>query len=205
MVLVFLPFLPETVPVHVGFGGTVTRYGSPMEWMFVSLFPILMQAVPVVVKWQYKGNDDAIARNLKVLGKMNIAISMIFLGLILWFVFLTLSESGATQPAVDVERIVGVIISLSWIIIGNFLPQVKKNMLLGIRTTWTLKCETTWAKTHRLGGRLFVGMGIASTILCLFVLEGLPAIIFSTAAPAPLVVVLIAYSYDTFKKTELSI
>ena len=31
---------------------------------------------------------------------------------------------------------------------------------MGIRTPWTLSSELSWQKTHRLGGRLFILMGL---------------------------------------------
>jgi len=47
-----------------------------------------------------------------------------------------------------------------FVVIGNYLGKVRSNFLFGIRTPWTLTSEVAWNKTHRLGGRLFVLLGL---------------------------------------------
>jgi len=59
-------------------------------------------------------------------------------------------------------------IGLLFIIIGNYLPKTRSNWLIGIRTPWTLSSDITWEKTHRIGGRLFLGAGILTIISALF-------------------------------------
>jgi uncharacterized membrane protein len=51
--------------------------------------------------------------------------------------------------------------------VGNYLGKVRRNFFFGIRTPWTLSSDLSWDKSHRLGGWLFVVLGIA------FVLAGL--------------------------------
>ena len=43
---------------------------------------------------------------------------------------------------------------LFFIILGNYLGNVRPNYFVGIRTPWTLENPETWRATHRLGGRL---------------------------------------------------
>jgi uncharacterized membrane protein len=46
------------------------------------------------------------------------------------------------------------------LVVGNYLPAVRRNRLLGIRTPWTLRSELAWRRTHSLGGRLFFALGL---------------------------------------------
>lgn len=49
---------------------------------------------------------------------------------------------------------------LMFIVIGNFLPKIRYNYFMGIRTAWTLADERVWDKTHRLSGLLFIIAGL---------------------------------------------
>lgn len=60
----------------------------------------------------------------------------------------------------DVGRFVQAGMSLLFLLLGNFLGQVRHNYFVGVRTPWTLADEEVWAKTHRLTGKLFVLAGI---------------------------------------------
>ena len=45
-------------------------------------------------------------------------------------------------------------------LLGNVLGKVRKNFWVGVRTPWTLANDRVWNDTHRLAGRLFVGVGL---------------------------------------------
>jgi len=64
----------------------------------------------------------------------------------------------------DVGRVIQVGISLLFLLLGNFLGQVRHNYFVGVRTPWTLADEEVWAKTHRFTGRLFVLAGLAGLV-----------------------------------------
>ena len=67
-------------------------------------------------------------------------------------------------------------------ILGNYLPNLRPNYFIGIRTPWMLESPQTWRATHRLGGRLmffgallllvrfFVSASISGFLLVTFVL-----------------------------------
>jgi len=44
---------------------------------------------------------------------------------------------------------------LALIGIGFVLERTRPNWFIGVRTPWTLSSPSVWARTHRLGGRLF--------------------------------------------------
>ncbi len=50
------------------------------------------------------------------------------------------------------------------IVLGNYMPKIKPNYFIGIRTPWTLESEAVWNKTHRLGGKVFIAMGMLSML-----------------------------------------
>jgi uncharacterized membrane protein len=51
-------------------------------------------------------------------------------------------------------------VAILFIVIGMMIGKAKRNFFIGIRTPWTLSSDTVWAKTHQLGGKMFIGAGI---------------------------------------------
>lgn len=102
---------------------------------------------------------------------------------------------GAT---IDMGRLLGVGIGLLFAVIGNFLGKTRSNWFMGIRTPWTLSSERSWTKTHRLGGRLFMAVGLLSIVLGLLTSDQM---VFFALVPGLLVaaVVPIVYSYFVWR------
>ena len=51
--------------------------------------------------------------------------------------------------------------------IGNVLPKSRPGFFVGIRTPWTLTDTDNWIATHRLGGKLMMGAGVAIVVASL--------------------------------------
>jgi uncharacterized membrane protein len=64
--------------------------------------------------------------------------------------------AGALGRPVNVTVAVPIVIGLTFIIVGNVLPKLRWNYVVGIRTPWTLADERVWDKTHRFGGWVMV-------------------------------------------------
>ena len=67
---------------------------------------------------------------------------------------------------IDIVSAVIALLSLMFIVIGNYLPKTEPNSVVGIRAPWINNNPDVWAKTNRLGGILFVAAGIACFISC---------------------------------------
>jgi uncharacterized membrane protein len=52
--------------------------------------------------------------------------------------------------------------------LGNYLPNLRPNYFIGIRTPWTLENAETWRATHRLGGKLMFFGSLLLLVLDLF-------------------------------------
>lgn len=77
-------------------------------------------------------------------------------------------------------------------VVGNYLGKVRSNFFFGIRTPWTLSSERSWNRTHRLGGRLFVAIGLTVGAMSVFPWVGFIAL--AAGIPA-MIVILFVYSY----------
>jgi uncharacterized membrane protein len=68
---------------------------------------------------------------------------------------------SALGRQVNTTTIVLVLVGVLFIVVGVFLPGLKRNTSMGIRTPWTMASDLAWSRTHRLAGRLFVALGVA--------------------------------------------
>ncbi|HEY9261576.1 SdpI family protein [Chitinophaga sp.] len=97
------------------------------------------------------------------------------------------------------EKIISQFILAFLAICGNLLYNVRPNLYLGIRTPWTLKNETVWRKTHRMGGILLFVFGLAGLIATFLVnAQQVHYILLSVIAIISLIPT--AYSYILYKK-----
>jgi uncharacterized membrane protein len=100
---------------------------------------------------------------------------------------------------VDTFVVVGLMIGLLFMVLGNYMGKLRSTWFVGIRTPWTLSSEESWNKTHRLGGRLFFVFGLALAI-------GVPlgkqwaASYMIPAGVFGLVLILYVYSYLVWRK-----
>jgi uncharacterized membrane protein len=46
--------------------------------------------------------------------------------------------------------------------LGNVMPRLPRNGLIGFRTPWTLADPAVWERTHRVGGYLTAAAGLVS-------------------------------------------
>lgn len=60
---------------------------------------------------------------------------------------------------VPIRQLVPAALGLLFIVIGNVLPRVRPNWMMGIRTPWTLSSDRVWERTHRVG-YLMTGLGV---------------------------------------------
>lgn len=101
---------------------------------------------------------------------------------------------------VDMEFIVVLGIGVLFVVLGNYLPKVKHNYSMGVRTAWTLSSETVWAKTHRLAGKVFVVSGLFMAAMAFTDVSLLVAILSPLAL---MLVVITMMSYVYYKKEQL--
>lgn len=85
--------------------------------------------------------------------------------------------------------------------LGNYFQTIKPNYFIGIRTHWTLESEQVWRKTHRLGGRIWLGGGLLIVLLAFVPLPEVKETIMIMII-AVIVVVPIAYSFIEYKKEQ---
>jgi uncharacterized membrane protein len=148
------PNLPPQVPVHWNIHGQVDGYGSPAFTAFfvpsimVALM-LLLWALPWLSPKQFE--IDSFRGVYWLIAFIILAFVAYSQGLMLWSGF---------GHRIDVVRalLAGVLIMFG--IMGNVMGKVRRNFWVGVRTPWTLANDRVWNDTHRLAGRLFVGVAV---------------------------------------------
>jgi uncharacterized membrane protein len=156
LVIAFWPQLPDPMPTHWGIDG------KPDDWMpktwgalvgpVVSLFVYLVLTLSPFI--------DPRSRNWAAFGDIYPVIKTGVSALMLFITYLALSAAVSPDQAMPTSRLL-VGIGLLFVVLGNYLPKVRSNFFVGIRTPWTLSSDEVWVRTHRLAGKLMVVMGIA--------------------------------------------
>jgi len=177
--------LPEQMPTHWGFDGTVDGWSSRPFAVFA--LPLFILAV----HWICIFGTAMDPKNKGQNGKM--------FALVLWITpIVSLIASGMMYAAalgkeVQPRLAVSLLLGVTFILIGNYLPKCKQNHTIGIKVKWTLESEENWNATHRFGGKVWVigGLALIAGVLLPEVIA--PAV--TLVCTAVLVLLPIVYSY----------
>ncbi|MBE6649580.1 MAG: hypothetical protein E7614_08720 [Ruminococcaceae bacterium] len=85
----------------------------------------------------------------------------------------------------DFYTLMPIILGLSFILLGNYLPKCTRNRTIGIKIKWTLANEENWTATHRFGGKAWVICGV---------LFALSALLKSSAVIISILVLVLIFS-----------
>src|SRR5258706_9804839 len=186
------PRLPETIPTHWNMDGQPDGWSS-------RAFGALITPVILLFVWGFVRVLPAIDPRGANYAKFGGAFEAIFDSLMLFLLgmHIVLLRAGLGYP-VQIQRIAPFGIGVLLIVIGNLLPRCRPNWFVGIRTPWTLSSDRVWEKTHRFGGRAFVGSGIV--VICAGLIAGLWANIVMAIVVALCTISVLAYSYIEWKR-----
>ncbi len=195
--LLFYPRLPDPMPIHWNAAGQADDWASRQVGAW--LMPLAMLAVYLLLL-ALPAMDPRRANIARFEG----TYSLMRVGTTLFFAYMqgvilyATSRGGNDLPVGLITSGVGVL----FLLIGNYMPRMRSNWFMGIRTPWTLASEHVWRATHRLGGRLFMLAGVGMLLLPLFPAEWIgwliiPLILIASFVP-------IAYSYWVFRREQAS-
>lgn len=188
---ILYPFLPDYVPSHWNISGEIDDYQPKLFVFFTALLPFLVYMLMVFLP-KIDPKREAYQKHQKAYQAAATILSL-FLIFIHW-----ITLTAALGYPVDVGMMVRLGVAVLFVVLGNYLGQVRQNYFFGIKTPWTLANEQVWKKTHRMGGYVFILLGILTGITAFFnnqaaffVMFG--GLIFGTAA-------IFVYSYIIYKK-----
>ncbi len=189
----FLVFdkLPDKVPGHFDINGEVDRYDNKEILIFTGGLPLIIYLLMIFLP-KIDPKKSSYLKHKKAY-KITKAIAIVFLIIVQWIMI-----TVALGFNINVSMIIRIGVGVLFIVIGNFMGQIRQNYFFGIKTPWTLANEMVWKKTHRAGGYAFLVGGlimIASSFT-----YGAMAMISLIAAIAIAAFYPIIYSYIIYRK-----
>ena len=154
--------LPEQIPTHWNFRGQVDGWSGRAVGALLApaialavwlLLPLLRRLDP------RKANYERFEETFFVI----VNCIVLFMG-----VMHVLMLGAALGWPIDMTRAVFGLIGVVFIVLGNFLPRLRSNWWMGVRTPWTLENDRVWRETHRFAGWTFVtggAMALLSMVL----------------------------------------
>ena len=147
--------LPEEIVTHFGLDGTPDGYSSRLFAVIgLPLVVALVQIVYCITTNLFRKNKE-----------MNRAEKVIrFLSPTMLYAIQIFLLMYAMGKAANILTFIGVIETVMCLVLGNYLPKVRRTTFFGIRTPHTLANEEVWDRTHRFAGVLYIIAGI----ICMF-------------------------------------
>lgn len=189
--IVFYNQLPELIPSHWNLAGEVDSYMNKNLFLFG--LPTFMIVIFVVCSLATK--LDPKNENISPL-MMNLIYAIVP---IISIVTYTLCINAALPNGLDIpiNFAMTLLLGIIFVVIGNYLPKCKQSYTVGIKTPWTLEDNEVWNKTHRLGGFIFILMGIVFLLSGFISNEYIVYMILFAALIATFIPVI--YSYVLYK------
>lgn len=194
--------LPERVPTHFNANFIADGYGSKFSLVGILIFMLvisigtsllILNISKIDPKQPYSDGSSLI---IKISWTLAIFMALLSLAIVYTSVHYTENKANGFSP-----KYILALIALLFVLLGNFMNNIKPNYFIGIRTPWTLDSEDTWKKTHHLAAKIWFFGG-----LILFISILLAPIHFAsyilTFGLVPLVLIPVVYSYQLFKKSK---
>ncbi len=193
--VVFYSQLPDPMPIHWNSTGQVDDYAPRFIGAF--LLPIIMIGTYILLL--VVPRIDPRQENIKRFNETYILLRhgiLVFMAYIHAVVFYAVLSNQDNLVGGFVIGGVGIL----FMVIGNYMPRMRSNWFMGIRTPWTLSSDSVWRKTHRLGGKLFVLAGLIMLFAAFLRPEFTVIAIFLSVLLASLVPII--YSYFLYKQEQ---
>ena len=185
-------YLPESVPIHWNAQGQVDNYGSKAMAAFIFFMPLLLALI-----LQLLPKIDPKKQNYVKFQKYYDIFAIFFIAFFVVVNGVMLTET-LKPGTLSIGLVISIGVSLMLIVLGNMMGKIKHNYFMGIKTPWTLADPDVWNKTHRVGGIMWVVIGILALITS-FISTVIFSVILLVGALGSTVVLYIL-SYVWFKK-----
>jgi len=193
-------FLPDQIPAHYGSNNQVTRWGSKYETLIFPIITAIFGAFMLcITNWSAK-QEKSVTNNAKVSLLLGLVSLILFNAMTFYFLYAAFHNvENLSSVPIDLFQLIFGIFGIGMILIGNVMPKLRMNSVIGLRTVWSMKNETTWKKSQRFGGITFILTGIVTILACFFT-KGVSCSFWSIGALCITSVADIIYTYRISKK-----
>lgn len=213
--ILMLFVLPDTVPVHFDINGLADRWGSKFELLILPAVLIacafLMEPLKNVYINKAKNANDEKEKaehltNAKVLNITSVITMFLFaiMNFIILYNTYIIVYPDSSLPQLDIMRVVGVIMGIVIVLLGNYMPKTRLNSNIGFRLPWTMYNDNTWNKSNRFASYVFIVVGAILAISSLLFESGalIGMIAFFIAIAIVIIYAYFVYSRERSKDNE---
>ena len=184
--------LPATMNIHWNAAGEVDgTAGKAFAVFFPALFILAMHWFCVFMTHITNKDIDQNSKTMKLVFWMMPVLSNVVMGAM---------YAASLGLEINMGKIIFAPMGILFIVIGNFMPKVRRNSTLGIKTTWSLADDENWYATHRFAGKVWVFGGVLAVMLSFLPAKWAISVLFiliTLLAFAPII-----YSWQFYKKQQ---
>lgn len=194
--IIFISMMPEQVPMHYNAMGEVDRMGSKYENL---IFPgiTLLVGIPLLL-----ARRKTLTRTEEIV-LLSTVISIIacfdVLNVVLLYKALTYEPGKALD--LNILKTVMVFLGVLFVLLGNVLPKVRRNAMMGLRTSWTMYNDVVWQKSQRFSGISMVVCGLLLLLAALVLPDTAAAVVMAVLVVAWIVAALLM-SYAFYRREK---
>lgn len=182
--------LPDMLTTHWGADGSVDGFGAKAFAVFgLPSFLLILHLAGLLFTLSDRKQAGQNTKALNLIFWIIPAISLLINGAMYCM---------ALGREFNAVMFLPVLLGLMFLCMGNYLPKVKQNGTLGIKISWTRNNEENWNKTHRFGGKVWVGCGaimLFSAFLPIRAMLWVMVCVVVAATVAPML-----YSHSIYKR-----
>ena len=187
--------MPERIPIHWDYHGHANGYGGKGFGLF--LLPIVNIGIAALLGSLSTVDPKAWKMKLPSAGLK--PLRLVITGFLFAMFCVTILASLRTN--VNVKMVIQFALPVFFLLLGYYLPSIKPNYFIGIRTPWTLESPENWRFTHRFTGRLWVVLSLVYIVLEIILTGDIPEVLF-WAYLAVLIIPPLVYSWMIFQKSK---
>lgn len=153
--LVYWNQLPDVMVSHWDASGNPNGFTSKAFSVFI--IPLILLAIHWICLYVMSTKERYSQISSQKI--MNLIFCIIpFISLFMNGVVYYISLVDNVPKGKMVISLIGVLLGIMFIVIGNYMPKAEQNRYFGYKISWTLANKENWNKTHRFGG--------AATLVC---------------------------------------
>ena len=204
-----LSVMPDIVPVHFDIYGVADRWGSKYEMLVMPGCMLAMLVFWIGMDFGYNKSlkkhteEKAIAEaksNQKVIRITSVITSLMFAvisGLTIFASYSQLESSDVKE--VDFLKFISIVMGISFILLGNFMPKAKNNSAVGFRLPWTRFNDVAWRKSNLVGGIAMMVQGLIMVVSGI-IFRGEVAIVIMLVTLAVVLPFITVFAYAIYRR-----
>lgn len=163
---ILLALSPDKIPTHYNAEGIVDRFGSKYENLLFPATSIILGVIFMIITNLKKISES----ERKVIFIVGVSYLLFMLGMSMYFMIKAINyDNNINEKQLDVGKFILIGMGIILIAIGNVLPKLRMNSLIGLRCHWSMYNDVTWQKSNRYCGIVGVIIGVLMIFASIFV------------------------------------